>query len=158
MGMALPPIPSSSKVHCPAWQMHHRASRLTKTPMTLSIDIDPAGLLEEGMLVRGEIHLIDLDGGRTVILPVTLTAEDEISGWTFFINQKSRSVCVSCWSDCPCCWPRRPGRDTATAPQDGESPGDADVRMDPWGRPLDVHADLAQADQEAHVEPPTNDR
>ena len=47
--------------------------------VTLALDIDPSGLLEDGMLVRGEVHLVDLDGGRTVI-PVTLTAEDEISG------------------------------------------------------------------------------
>lgn len=147
-------------VEGPLSRIAEAPSRITLDHDTdaLSIQLDPAGLLEEGMLVRGEIHLIDLDGGRT-ILPVTLTAEQQESGLDLLRQPEVALGLCLMLVGVSLLWPRRPAPTRqATAPQDGDSPGDAAVSLDPWGRPLDVHADLAQADREAHVEPPTNDR
>ena len=125
--------------------------------VTLVLDIDPSGLLEDGMLVRGEVHLVDLDGERTVI-PVTLTAEEESSG----LNQiRQPEVALGlCFMlvGLSLLWPRNMGAKTAASPAPVNQTPTSDVRMDPWGRPLDAHDEVAQVDREVHVEPPTIDR
>ena len=82
-------------VEGPLSRIAEAPSRITLDQDTdaLSIQLDPAGLLEEGMLVRGEIHLIDLDGGRT-ILPVTLTAEQQESGLDLLRQQVALGLCL----------------------------------------------------------------
>ena len=76
------------------------------------------------MLVRGEVHLVDLDGGRTVI-PVTLRLKMRSAAWTRYASLKSRSVCVSCWSDCPCFGAKHGREDHCVSSCRGP---DADVR------------------------------
>ena len=125
--------------------------------VTLSLNIDPSGLLEDGMLVRGEVHLVDLDGGRTVI-PVTLTAEDEISGLDQLRQPElALGVCFMLVG-LSLLWPRNTGEKTTASPSAVDQTPTSDVRMDPWGRPLDAHDGVGQVDQGVHVEPPTIDR
>ena len=124
------------------------------TPLTLSID--PAGLLEEGMLVRGEIHLVDLDGGRTV-LSVTLTAEDETSGVERFRQPEVAIGLSLILIGVSLLWPR--GRsnpvETSETPQH-KTAEHQEVMLDAWGRPIDQRDEVVQVGQEAHGEPPTN--
>ena len=125
--------------------------------MTLALDIDPSGLLEDGMLVRGEVHLVDLDGGRTVI-PVTLTAEEESSGLDQIRQPEiALGVCFMLVG-LSLLWPRNMGAKTTASPDAVIQTPPSDVRMDPWGRPLDAHDEAGQVDREVHDEPPTIDR
>ena len=141
-------------------------SRIAETPSRLSLDqdevpltldLDPAGLLEDGMLVRGEVHLIDLDGGRTV-LPITLTAKDDARG-VDHLRQPEVALGACCMLiGVSLLWPRRPTEHTdRTQPTvDGTDVG-VDITLDAWGRPLDVRAEVGPGGQEVHAEWPTND-
>ncbi len=141
-------------------------SRIAETPsrvtldqdlVTLALDIDPSGLLEDGMLVRGEVHLVDLDGGRTVI-PVTLTAEDEATGLDM-VRQPEVGLGLSFMLvGLSLLWPKNMGAKTNAPPSAVNQTPTHEVRMDPWGRPLDAHDEAGQVDREVHVEPPTIDR
>ena len=120
--------------------------------MPLELSIDPAGLLEEGMLVRGEIHLVDLDGGRTV-LPVTLTAEDEPVGLDRF-RQPEMAVGLSLMLiGLSFLWPRN--RSNPDPPQADRKEMEVvrEVRLDAWGRPIDQHDAVVQGGPEGHGEP-----
>ena len=125
--------------------------------VTLALDIDPSGLLEDGMLVRGEVHLVDLDGGRTVI-PVTLTAEDEISGLDQIRQPEIALGLCFMLVGLSLLWPRNMGVKTTASPAAVDQTPTSDVRMDPWGRPLDAHDEAGQVDRGVHDGPPTIDR
>jgi hypothetical protein len=124
----------------------------------LMLNIDPSGLLEEGMLVKGEIHLVDLDGGRTVLF-VTLTAEDESTGIDRFRQPEVAIGLSMILIGVSLLWPR--GR---SKPVDGsqakqqEAVADREVMLDPWGRPIDQHDEVVQDGLGAHGEPPATDR
>ena len=127
-----------------------------RTPLTLSID--PSGLLEEGMLVKGEIHLVDLDGGRTV-LSVTLTAEDETTGFDRFRQPEVAIGLSMILIGVSLLWPRgrsKPG-DSPQAQQQ-EAVQHREVMLDPWGRPIDQHDEVVRDGLEAHGEQPATDR
>ena len=83
--------------------------------VTLVLDIDPSGLLEDGMLVRGEVHLVDLDGGRTVI-PVTLTAEEESSGLDRIRQPEIALGLCFMLVGLSLLWPRNMGAKTTASP------------------------------------------
>ena len=109
------------------------------------------------MLVRGEVHLVDLDGERTVI-PVTLTAEEESSGLDQIRQPEVALGLCFMLVGLSLLWPRNMGAKTAASPAPENQTPTSDVRMDPWGRPLDAHDEAVQVDRGVHVEPPTIDR
>ena len=125
---------------------------------TLSIDIEPAGLLQDGMLVRGEIHLVDLDGGRTV-LHVTLTAEDDETTVDRLRQPETAVGLCMVLIGLSMLWPRRTAQPTnvqrTSAPLALE---EKTVTLDPWGRPLDLHDVVEQDDQGVPVERPSIDQ
>jgi hypothetical protein len=125
------------------------------TPLTLTID--PSGLLEEGMLVRGELHLVDLDGGRTV-LPVTLTAEEQSSGIERFRQPEVAIGLSMMLIGLSLLWPRGGGTpdDASHNPQQDHAVP-REVTLDAWGRPIDRHDEVAQVGQGEHGEPPATD-
>jgi len=61
----------------------------------ISLDIDPAGLLEPGMLARGELVLSDSNGIEQRI-PLLLEAESPFSGngWLAWLSQPSNGLLV----------------------------------------------------------------
>lgn len=120
----------------------------------LVLDIDPAGLLEDGMLVRGEVHLIDLDGGRTV-LSVTLTAEDEPNGVDLLRQPEVALGTCFMLVGLSMLWPRRKADHATDTSRPQDVPSAGSVTMDPWGRPLDARDEVGLADQGEHDELPT---
>lgn len=130
---------------------------LDRDTTTMTLNIDPSGLLEEGMLVRGEVHLVDLNGARTV-LTVTLTAEDEASGVDLLRQPEVAFGLCLMLIGLSLLWPRKSVKNAPEGPKAAESITIHDVKMDPWGRPLDVHDGAGPDDPGAHVEPLTIDR
>lgn len=146
-------------VEGPLSRVAEAPSRVTldRDTTTMTLNIDPSGLLEEGMLVRGEVHLVDLNGARTV-LTVTLTAEDEASGVDLLRQPEvSFGLCLMLIG-LSLLWPRKSVKNAPEGPKAAESITIHDVKMDPWGRPLDVHDGAGPDDPGAHVEPLTIDR
>ncbi len=126
------------------------------TPLTLAID--PSGLLEEGMLVRGEIHLVDLDGGRTV-LSVTFTAEDESTGIDRFRQPEVAIGLSMILIGISLLRPRGHSKPVdGSQTQQQEAAGHGEVMLDPWGRLIDQHDEVVQDGLEAHGEQPATDR
>lgn len=125
---------------------------------TLAIDIEPAGLLQDGMLVRGEIHLVDLDGGRTV-LPVTLTAEGDKTTVDRLRQPETAVGLCMVLIGLSMLWPRRSAPPINVPPTSTPSSVKAKtVTHDPWGRPLDLHDVVEQDDQGVPVERPSIDQ
>jgi hypothetical protein len=62
---------------------------------SITLDIDPAGLLEPGMLARGELVLLDSSGIEQRI-PLLLEAESPFSGdgWLAWLAQPSNGLLV----------------------------------------------------------------
>ena len=119
----------------------------------LALNIDPDGLLEEGMLVRGELHLVDLDGGRTV-LPVTFTAEDEPSGLERFRQPEVAIGLSLVLIGLSLLWPRGRSKPADAIESHHQGTGvPRDVMLDAWGRPIDQHDAVVQDGPEAHGEP-----
>ena len=82
------------------------ASRIatTTTPVTLSpgnpidLDIDPAGLLEPGMIARGNLVLSDIHG-EELRIPLLLEAESPYTGdgWLAWLAKPSNGLFVICF-------------------------------------------------------------
>ena len=123
----------------------------------LTLDIDPSGLLEDGMLVRGEVHLVDLDGARTV-LTVTLTAEEEVTGVDLLRQPEVALGLCLMLVGVSLLWPRKVVNTAYDTPRASQSITTHQAEVDPWGRPLDVRDGAELDDPEGHVEPPTTDR
>lgn len=123
----------------------------------LPLEVDPSGLLENGMLIRGEIHLVNLDGGRTV-LPVMLTAEEESSGIDRLRQPETAVGLCMMLIGLTLLWPRQANKPSTADATDQRPQAKQDTfTLDAWGRPLD-HDDAAeQGAQVAHDEWPSSD-